>query len=606
MLKELTESILTQFDNLFGLEIKSPKKNKKNELEINSPVIKVHDDGAAEIITGSGGVYYQSYNDFLQTITSERQLVMQFRKMATCPEVSNAIEEIVNDAIVYPRSEKYPVRLDLENVELSEGIKDRITDAFDYVLSVLEFDEKAHIWFRHWYVDGRLPFYILPFENGQRWYGKRQRGIKNLIYMDPLDVKKVREIETQPSEENAAVNIVKDINEFYVYFATNNLDRLFVGREIQTVYVDGNALNGIKLTPDSVIYATSGYYDDIGNVLSYLYDAIKAANQLGSLEESMLIYRISRAPSRRVFYVDVGNLPTSKAEQYLTALIAKYKNRVSYDSDKGRISSETIQRAMVEDYWLPRREGGKGTEISTIAGSDSFSNMTDELDYFKQKLYTALKVPVSRFNADGTFTFAKTGEITRNEVKFSKFINHLRRRFANQLFNQLLKTECVMERIITDREWKEVVEPNIEYIFDEDSYFAELKEIDVLANRIGLLQTMTEYVPTYFSQDFVRRHVLFQTDEDIAELAKQREQEKKTAADNDEIYNDVSGDKALSVALSGTFKPTESIPSVAKIGATSGVNTAGSTVHHTSAKTDGGTTSNQTSSKTSVTISGEG
>ena len=601
MLKELRESVVTRFENLFGLEIKTPKKDKKKELEIHSPIIRVKDDGAAEIITGSGGVYYQSYSDFMQTLNSERELVLQFRKMSTCPEISNAIEEIVNDAIVYPKSEKYPVKLELKEVEMSESIKEKITDAFEYILSLLEFDEKAHVWFKQWYIDGRLPFYILPFEGGERWYGKTKRGIKNLIYIDPLDVKKVREIELTPSEDDPQVDIIKDIEEFFLYFVTNHMDRTFVGREVTSIVMDGIDFSGVKLTKDSVVYATSGYHDDFGNVLSYLYDAIKAANQLNSLEESMLIYRISRAPSRRVFYVDVGNLPTSKAEQYLSALIARYKNRVSYDSDKGKISSETIQRAMVEDYWLPRREGGKGTEISTIAGSETFANMTDELEYFKQKLYSALKVPISRVDSSTTFVFGKTGEVTRNEVKFAKFITHLRRRFANQLFHQLLKTELIMERIITEKEWNEVVEPNIEYVFDEDSYFAELKEIDVLSSRVALLQTLTDFVPTYFSQDFFRRHVLFQTDEEIEELAKQREREKDDAEDNDEVYNDVSGDKTLSIALSGGFDSPPMVPSTAKIGATSGQNTGTTTVNHTSG--EGGAKGGSETSSTKSTVS---
>lgn len=605
MLKELKESVLTRFDKLFGLEIKTPKKDKRAELEVNSPIFRLRDDGAAEIITGSGGVYFQSYSDFMQTLNNERELVLQFRKMSTCPEINNAIEEIVNDAIVYPRSERYPVRLDLEEVEMPQGVKDKICDAFDYLLSILEFDEKAHIWFRMWYVDGRLPFYLLPFEGGERQYGNVKRGLKNLIYIDPLDVKKIRELEVQPSEEDVNVDIIKDINEFYLYLASERMDRYFIGREIREVYIDGNTFSGVKLTNDSVVYATSGYQDDFGNVLSYLYDAIKAVNQLNSLEESMLIYRISRAPSRRVFYVDVGNLPTSKAEQYLSALIARYKNRVSYDTEKGKISSETIQRSMVEDYWLPRREGGKGTEISTLAGSDTFANITDELEYFKNKLYAALHVPISRLQtSETTFTFGKTGEITRNEVKFAKFIDHLRRRFANQLFHQILKTECIMEKILTEKEWNEIVQPNIRYIFDEDSYFAELKEMDVMASRIALLQTMTDFVPTYYSQEFVRKHVLFQTDEEIEELRKQREAEKEEAEENDEVYNDVSGDKTLSIKLSGAFDASQNAPSQAAIGATSGVNTGTTQIAHSSGGAGNPNASSSSSSqKSSISIS---
>lgn len=515
--------------HLFGLDIKTPEKDKKNGPEIGSPIRSIRDDGAVEFINASGGIFYQSYSNMVESLQTERELLMQFRRMSTCPEVNNAIQEIVNDAIVYPRSEKYPVKLDLELVDMTDKIKDKITDAFDYILSLLEFDKKAHTWFRTWYIDGRLPFYILPFNEDQdlEQIGKIKRGIKNLIYIDPIDIKKLRELNMVQSKEDPEVEVIDSIRELYLYFANDRMDKHFIGQEVVPVYYNGDTLTGIRLHPDSVVYATSGYHDDFGNVLSFLYNALKALNQLNSLEESMLIYRISRAPSRRVFYVDVGNLPTSKAEQYLTSLIARYKNRVSYDTDKGKISSETLQRAMVEDYWLPRREGSKGTEISTLQGSDTFNNVTDELDYFKQKLYTALGVPMSRMQGDTTFTFGKTGEITRSEVKFAKFITQLRRRFASELFNQLIKTECVMENILTEEEWKEVVEPNMVYVFDEDSYFAELKEIDVLATRISLLQTMDSYTDQYFSKEFVRRHVLFQTDEEIEELAKQREQDKK-------------------------------------------------------------------------------
>lgn len=608
MLDTLKEEMVTRFGKLFGLELKVPEKDKKKEREIGSPVIRIKDDGAAEIVTASGGVFYQSYSDVAQSITTERDLVLQFRKMSTCPEIHSAIEEIVNDAIVYPRSGKYPVKLDLQFTELSASIKNKIVDAFDYILFLLQFDRKAHIWFRNWYIDGRLPFYILPYEGGERPFGKTKRGIKNLIYIDPLDIKKIRELEMEPSEDDVQVEIVKDINEFYLYFASPNMDRNFIGHEVISTYIDGNNLSGIRFQPDSIVYATSGYQDDCGNVLSYLYNAMKAANQLNSLEESMLIYRLSRAPSRRVFYVDVGNLPTSKAEQYLTSLIARYKNRVAYDSEKGKISSDAIQKAMVEDYWLPRREGGKGTEISTIQGSESFHSVTDELEYFKYKLYTALYVPISRLDSQNTFTFGKTGEITRNEVKFSKFINHLRRRFASELFNQLLRTECIMEKIVSPKEWNEILEPNIQYIFDEDSYFTELKELDVLASRTALLQSITDFVPTYFSQEFVKKNVLFQTDEEIAELERQRKREKEDAEEADEIYNDVSGDKKLSVDL-GTFRQGDMVPSGAEIGTSSNYKPKGmpkSAFSHTSSPKSNNTPATSSMKSTTVSFSHEG
>lgn len=553
MLEQLREDITTSLGKLFGLEVQtSSNSHSEKEKSIDSPVRNIKTDGAVEIVSASGGIFYQGYDNVLASLKSERELVLQFRKMSTCPEIRNAIEEIVNDAIVYSKNEKYPVKLDLNDVEMSKAIKDKILECFEYILSLLHFDKEAHILFRKWYIDGRLPFYILPFDKAEKLYANKvKKNIKNLIYIDPLDIKKIRELEMAPSKTDKNVEVIKKINEMYIYFASPKMQNNFIGQAVSQIFINGQSYQGIKFTPDSIVYSTSGYQDDKGNVLSYLYDAIKVANQLESLEESMIIYRVSRAPSRRVFYVDVGNLPTSKAEQYLNSLIGKYKHKVSYDSSKGKVSSDAVQKAMLEDYWLPRREGGKGTEIDTISGSDSFNSVPDELQYFKHKLYAALYVPVSRLETETMFTFARTGEITRNEVKFSKFITHLRKRFSHELFDKLLKLECVMDKICTEKEWNDVIQPNLQYIFEEDSYFAELKNMDMLRSRLELLGTITDFVPTYFSQEFVKRNVLFQTDEEIKELEKQREKEKKEAQEDGEIYNDVSGDKLMQAKMQG-------------------------------------------------------
>ncbi len=502
-------------EKLFGIEL----TRRSAEQDEGLPVRKEYDDGAAEVVTASGGIYFHGYENVLESISTEHDLVTEFRRLANVPEVANAIEEIVNDGIVYPKDGGFPVKIDLANVELSENIKKRIMDEFDAVLKLLEFDEKAHIRFKQWYIDGRLPIYIDTTDT----VGKE--GIKSLIRIDPTEVKKIRNI-TIDTDDNG-IEVVKDIEEMFIYIITDNLNNKFLGRSVNTYSINGESQKGTKISPDAIVYATSGLTDEKGNVHSYLYNAIKSANLLDSLEESMVIYRISRAPLRRVFYIDTGNLPPQKAESYLQSLISKYKQRVSYDSKTGRMSSSSRQKAMLEDYWLPRREGGKGTEIDSVGGNDTFSSIIDELQYFKHKLYTALNVPVSRLDSDASFNFGKDGEITRDEVKFNKFINQLRKRFAHELFTDLLKIQGILTKVFTDEEWRTVIEPNISYIFEEDSFFAELKDLDILQNRMEAVDAISDHVDTYFSKTYIKRKVLFQTEEEIKELQAEREKEAK-------------------------------------------------------------------------------
>ncbi len=513
---------------IFGVEFKT----KDTDKDIDSPVRRDYDDGAAEVVTVGGGTFFQGYENIFDNIQKEHQLISEFRKLASCPEVDDAIEEIVNDAIVYPKNNKYPVKLDLENVEMSDPVKKKIVEEFEHILSLLKFGSKAHIYFRKWYVDGRLVFYIDTA-------GKvKKKGVDTFINLDPVDVKKIRKMNLSNTE---GAEVIDSIEEMYIYIANSRMHNAFVGRPIGSYTIDGERQKGTKLTSDSVVYVTSGLTREDGQVLSYLYKALKVANQLNELEEALVIYRIARAPSRRVFYVDVGTLPTQKAESYLSSLMGKYKNKISYDPVKGTMATQSKQKAMLEDIWIPRREGGSGTEIDTIEGSDSFNGIIEEVQYFKHKLYTALNVPISRLEAESTFNFGKTGEITRDEVKFSKFITHLRQRFADGLFSQMLKTQGILKKLFDDKEWRDIIEPNLSYIFEEDSYFAEMKELDVLQNRLEVLDGMAEHTSVYFSKNYVRRNVLYQTDDEVAELKKEREKEAKEEPDDDEYGDDDGG-----------------------------------------------------------------
>lgn len=501
---------------MFGLDLKTDHYEK----EIGNPVRRTLDDGAVETFAAVGGNYFQEYDNVLNDISQEHKLIGAFREAANCPEVDDAIEEIINDAIVYPKGNLYPVKLELSDVEMSQNIKDKITDEFEYILSLMDFDTKAHIWFKKWYIDGRLPFYIDTEQTK-----KLKSGIDDLVYIDPINIKKIRNITI--GETDDGVEIIKNIEEMYIYVANNFTNDKFIGRQINTYNINGEKYKGTKLSPDAVVYVTSGLMNNENQVLSWLYKALKPANQMNELEEALVIYRLARAPSRRVFYVDVGNLPTQKAESYLSRLIGTIKNKMSYDTSTGKMSSDKRQKSMLEDIYLPRREGGKGTEVSTIEGSDTFSNVIDEVQYFKHKLYTALKVPISRLDADTTFSFGRDGEITRNEVKFSKFINHLRLRFSSDLFNQLLKTQGVTKKIFTSEEWNDILEPNLTYVFEEDSYFTELKQLDVLKSRVETLSDVDEFSRKYYSEDYIKKKILFQTDEEIEQYKKEREEEQK-------------------------------------------------------------------------------
>lgn len=498
--------------NIFGLTI------GKEEKDVPTIVYDKEQDGATEIVD-YGGVYFDGYEDILKNIKDENDLINNYRCLVHVPEVDQAVIEIVNESIVYPKSEVYPVKLNLDEVELSEPLKQKINDTFEEVLKKLKFDRKADDLFRNWYIDGRCPVYIHVEKN------KTSKGMEKLIYIDPLQIRKIREIRKGMDKDN--VEKILGIQEYYIYNPNNNMPTEFGNMSIDKYTVGGATQHGIKLTNDSIVYATSELMDEERKfIISHLHKAIKPANQLSQIEDAMVIYRLSRAPERRVFYVDVGNLPKQKAEAYLASLMGKFRNKMSYNSTTGKIKNQTHQKAILEDFWLPRREGGKGTEITTLGGGEGFQGVTEETRYFKEKLYKALNVPIGRIDSENTFVFGKEGEITRDEVKFAKFISNLRNCFAHGLFDQLLRTELILTKVMNEEEYKAITD-NIFFMWEDDSHFAEMKELDVTMKRLEVLELINEYKEMYYSKSWIRKHILFQNDEEIEELKKEREEEAK-------------------------------------------------------------------------------
>ena len=482
--------------NLFGFKI-----GKEEEKEVLSFVPPEDNDGA---VTVAGGGAYGTYVDLDGYIKNEAELIKKYREMAMQPECDTAIDDIVNEAIVFDSTE-YPVNIVLDNLEQSENIKDTIRKEFHNVTRMLDFNNMAYDIFRRWYVDGRL-YYHLAIDTKNP-----KLGLQEIRYIDPRKIKKVKEqIKDDKRPQGQNTFVPPRFNEYFLYS-----DKGFNGSNDQ----------GLKVAPDSICFVNSGVFDKEGKqILSHLHKAIKPLNQLRMLEDAVVIYRISRAPERRLFYIDVGNLPKMKAEQYLRDIMQKYKNKVVYDASTGEIKDDRRFQTMLEDYWLPRREGGRGTEISTLPGGQNLGEIED-VQYFQKKLYKALNVPVSRLDNENGFAIGRATEISRDEVKFTKFINRLRLKFS-ALFDELLGTQLMLKGVCTKKEWLRIKE-QIAYDFISDTHFSELKDAEILRERLNSLRDMDEYVGRYFSQNYVRRYVLRQTDEDIKTIDDEIQQEIK-------------------------------------------------------------------------------
>ena len=486
--------------NLFGYSL----ARKKGQQSGPSFVRKDSEDGAAPV---SAGGYFGQYVDLGDAANkaSESDLIGRYREMSIHPECDSAINDIVNEAIA-GELDNHPVDVELSNLRVSENLKRVIRDEFNNILSLLDFDRKAYDLFRRWYIDGRLFFHKVIDPKDPN------KGITEIRYIDPRKIKKVIEFD-KPKDRQAPVDpqnasLAPKSVEYYIYAPKG---------------LKGYENQGVRIAPDAICYCHSGVLDMQRNyVLSHLHKSIKALNQLRMIEDSLVIYRLSRAPERRIFYIDVGNLPKQKAEQYLREVMSRYRNKLVYNADTGEIRDDKKFMSMLEDFWLPRREGGRGTEISTLPGGQNLGELED-VKYFQRKLYRALNVPESRLESESTFNLGRSQEITRDEVKFQKFITRLRKRFSD-MFNDLLKTQLVLKGIITLDEWDEMKE-HIQYDYIADNYFSELKEKEILNERLALLQQMDPLAGRYFSLDYLRRQVLKQTDEEIREIDKQMKKE---------------------------------------------------------------------------------
>ena len=496
---------------LFGFSIEPSESKSKTVL---SPVPPNNGDGVDNFIASG---FYGSYVDIEGAYRNEHELLKRYREMAIHPEVDNAVEDVVNEAIV---SDLYdsPVEIELSNVSASDKLKDIIRKEFRYIKELLDFDKKSHEIFRNWYVDGRLYYHkVIDIK-------KPEQGIQELRYIDPSKMKFVRQekklkrgaqgIDLSRTSETSKV-LYPEIEEYFVYSPKPNFP---IG-----MASGASGQKGIKMAKDTVTYVTSGLVDrNKGSVLSYLHKAIKALNQLRMIEDSLVIYRLSRAPERRIFYIDVGNLPKVKAEQYLRDVMNRYRNKQVYNAQTGEIRDDRKFMSMMEDFWLPRREGGRGTEITTLPGGQNLGELSD-IEYFQKKLYRALGVPESRIASDGGFNLGRSSEILRDELKFTKFVGRLRKRFAN-LFSDMLKTQLILKNIITPEDWEKISD-HIQYDFLYDNQFAELKESELMNERLGTLASIEPYIGKYYSVDYVRRKILRQTDTEIKEIDEQIEQE---------------------------------------------------------------------------------
>ena len=500
---------------LFGFSIEDKDDAPKG---VVSPIPQTGEDGVDYYIQSG---FSSQVIDLEGIYKDEHQSIKKYREMALHPEVDNAIEDIVNEAIVSDTNDS-PVEIDLDNLNASDGIKDRIREEFKHIKDLLDFDTKAHEIFRNWYVDGRV------YYNKVIDIKKPQDGIQELRYIDPMKMRYVRKEQKKNKERADLFNATSNIHESdKVIFP--KIDEYFMytpSPRYPTNMVQGSAphMTGVKLAKDSITYCTSGLVDrNKGTVLSYLQKAIKSLNQLRMIEDSLVIYRLSRAPERRIFYIDVGNLPKIKAEQYLRDVMSRYRNKLVYDSNTGETRDDKKYMSMLEDFWLPRREGGRGTEITTLPGGQNLGELAD-IEYFQSKLYRSLGVPESRIAGSGDgFNLGRSSEILRDELKFSKFVGRLRKRFS-KIFTDMLRTQLLLKNVITTEDW-EVMSEHIQYDFIYDNHFAELKDKELMEGRIGLLGMVEPYVGRYYSTEYVRRNVLRQKDSEIVEIDEQIEDE---------------------------------------------------------------------------------
>jgi len=495
---------------LFGFEIKRQKDEDPKKLP---SIVPARDDDGAGYVTASGSHYGQYINIDGDDSKDNYQLIMKYRGVSMHPEVDAAIEDITNESIS-SNEEGQSIHIYMDNLKVSDSIKKQIKNEFDNVISMLGFNELGHDIFRRWYVDGRLYHHLVVNESNLK------AGIQEIRPIDSAKIRKVKQVKKKKDPLTNA-QVIEKVDEYYIY-----QDKPQSGASIQQTG------SGVKLSLDSVSYVTSGLLDEgRKKVLSYLHKALKPLNQLRMMEDSLVIYRLARAPERRIFYIDVGNLPRGKAEQYMKDIMTRYRNKLVYDSSTGEIKDDRKHQSMLEDFWLPRREGGRGTEISTLPGGENLGQI-DDIVYFQKRLYRSLNVPINRLEQEQQFSLGRSTEINRDELKFQKFIGRLRSRFSS-LFLDILKVQLQLKGIITEEDWSNM-KNDIAVDYIKDNYFTELKEMEILRERIATLDTVNNYVGQYFSQEWVMKNVLQFTDDDIAQVAQQSSDESGDEQQNDE------------------------------------------------------------------------
>ena len=488
---------------LFGWEVK-----KKEGDKAKSFVAPSDEEGTLDIAGGAG--FFGQYLSYDKAARNDYELVRKYRQTSENPECDQAIEDIINEAITADETD-ISVAVNLDWVPLSMSIKKKINEEFKEILSLLHWKKKGHDIFRRWYIDGRIFYHKLIEEKSPR------KGITEIRYIDPKFIKKIREVEKEKVQ--GGVEVIKAVKEWYIY------NEAGVYPALPAIGGSASQQQGLRISADAIAYVPSGLYNPTTNqVYSLLQKAIKPTNQLRMIEDAVVIYRIARAPERRIFYIDVGNLPKPKAEAYMKDIMSRYRNKVVYDSNTGEVMDDRNQMSMLEDFWLPRREGGRGTDVSTLAGGANLGELED-IKYFQKKLYKSLNIPISRLESEGGFNMGKSTEITRDEIKFSKFIQRLRKKFS-ELFQDLMRTQLLLKGVITPEDW-DYIKEFIVYDFKDDNHFQELKELEILNERMTALQAVNDYVGTYYSVEYVRRYVLRQSDTEIEEIDKQIEQEKK-------------------------------------------------------------------------------
>jgi len=500
---------------LFGFKFEDSKE--KQSKKIVSPIPK-NDEDKSDFYISSG--FYGQYVDIEGVYKSEADLIRRYREMSLHPECDSAIEDVVNEAIVSDLNDS-PVEIDLSNLPASDKLKEIIREEFKYLKEVMDFDKKCHEIFRNWYVDGRIYYHkVIDFN-------KPSDGIKEVRYIDALKIKYIRKLKKDSKDAFGSQyrNIVngknqvdfsnQEVEEFYMYDPN-------VGSSQNATYRVSD-VNNVKIAKDAIVYVTSGLVDrNKQTVLSFLHKAIKALNQLRMIEDSLVIYRLSRAPERRIFYIDVGNLPKIKAEQYLRDVMNRYRNKLVYDASTGEIKDDRKHMAMLEDFWLPRREGGRGTEITTLPGGQNLGELAD-IEYFQKKLYDSLGVPPTRLAAEGGFNLGRSSEILRDELKFTRFVGRLRKRFS-QIFIDLLKTQLILKNIVSLEDWGKLSD-HIQFDYVYDNHFSDLKKNELMNDKLGVVAAMDPYLGRYFSADYVRRTILGQTDSEIKEINAQMKKE---------------------------------------------------------------------------------